>query len=138
MASQLRSDPFDMWRQALSKLENGMNALSNRSMNSDQFTQALQQFSTVALGMQHALDKALRRHFKVLNLPTRDDIEGLSAALQRIEERLDRLAGQPAPAGPRPARTRRPPEMAAPAAAAGTESARKRRVSAVRRKGAST
>jgi hypothetical protein len=138
MASQLKSDPFDMWRQALSKLESGMNALSNRSMDSDQFAQALQQFSAVSIGMQQALDKALRRHLKVLNLPTRDDIDGLSAALQRIEERLDRLAGAPAPAGPRPARTRRPPEMAAPSAPAEPAPPRKRRVSAVRRRAAST
>jgi hypothetical protein len=108
MASQARPDPFEMWRQALSKLESDMNALSNRGMNSDDFSRALQRFSGVALGMQHVLDKAVRTHLKALNLPSRNDIEQLAAALQRIEEKLDRLLPAPRPAGAKPARTRRP------------------------------
>jgi hypothetical protein len=128
MASQLKPDPMDMWRQALSMLESGINTLSNRSMNSDEFTQVLQRSSSFALGLQQALDKALRKHFKLLNLPCRDDIEGLRAALQRVEERLDQLVSQPAPAGPKPARTRRPPQEAVPVPApAGAKPPRRRK-----------
>jgi hypothetical protein len=116
MASQINMDPFDAWRQALSKLESGINALSNRSMNSDQFTQILQSSSALMLGMQQATDKALRQHFKLLNLPSRQDVEALSTALQRVEEKLDQLVAQPTtPAGSRPARTRQPPVATSPA-----------------------
>jgi hypothetical protein len=109
MASQPNTDPLDMWRQALSMLENNINALSNRGMNRDEFTQALQSSSAFALGMQQAVDKALRKHFKLLNLPSREDIDALAAALQRVEEKLDQLVAPPAPERPKPARTRRPP-----------------------------
>ncbi len=122
MATSLNLDPFDMWRQALTKLEGGVNALSNRSMNSDEFTQALHQFSTVALGMQHVFEKALGAYFKTINLPSRKDVTELATALQRIEDKLDQLVPAPQPSGPRPARTRRPPsEAAAPAAASAPE-----------------
>ena len=114
MAPSPKLDLFDLWRQALSKLETGMNAQSNRSMNSDEFTRTLQTLSASTLGMQPLLEKALRKHLKMLNLPTRDDTDALFAALQRIEERLDALLPpQPVPSVAKPARTRRPPEASA-------------------------
>ena len=117
MASSVNLDPFDMWRQAVSKLEEGMNSLGNQSLNSEEFTKALHQLSTVSMQMQLVLEKVLGEYLKAVNLPSRKDIVELAEALRRIEDKLDRIVPVERPAlAPRPARTRRPASAPAPEA----------------------
>lgn len=115
MATSMNLDPFDMWRQAFTKLEEGMNSLGTRSLRSDEAGKALLEISKVSMQMQHVMEKALGRYFKAINLPSRREIIELGETLRRIEDRLDQLLPAPQPAiTKRPARTRRP---AAPVAA---------------------
>ena len=117
MATSVNLDPFDMWRQAVSKLEEGMNSLGNQSLNSEEFTKALHQLSTVSMQMQLVLEKVLGEYLKAVNLPSRKDIVELAETLRRIEDKLDRIVPVERPAlAPRPARTRRPASAPAPEA----------------------
>ncbi len=120
MASSLFLDPLQLWREAVSKLENDVNALATGSMKSQEVARSLQQFSTVSLGMQQVLEKAIEAYLRRANLPSRKELSEMAETLQRIEHKVDRLLPAEALPVPRPARTRRPqgaapaPEAAAP------------------------
>jgi hypothetical protein len=127
MATSLIPDPFQMWREALTKLEGNVNSLVTGTMDSQELMRSAHQLSTVSLGMQQAFEKAIGRYLAKVNLPSRKDVAELAAALRRVEDKLDRLlpADAAGSAAPRPARTRRPPKEAAspasgPAIAAST------------------
>ena len=112
-------DPFQLWREALAKLEGNVNSLVTGSMDSQDMMRSVHQLSALSLGLQQAFEKAIGAYFAKLNLPSRKDVTELAAALQRVEDKLDRLlpasaAGSASAAPPRPARTRRPPGAAAP------------------------
>ena len=118
MASSLIPDPLQMWREALTTLEGNVNSLVTGSMDSQEVMRSVHQLSSVSLGLQQAFEKAIGSYLAKVNLPSRKDVSELAAALQRIEDKLDRLlpASTAATALPRPARTRRPPgEEASPA-----------------------
>ena len=89
MTSSSTLDPFEMWRQVVTKLEGGINSMANSSMNSEQFTRALQQFSQVSTGMQQTFEKVLDGYFKALRLPSQKDIAALADRLQRLEDKID-------------------------------------------------
>jgi hypothetical protein len=117
MAAPLNLDPFDMWRQAVTRLEEGMNALGTRSLKTDEVSKALLQFSTVSMQMRQLTDRALSKYLKSVNLASRKEVIDLAETLRRIEDKLDRLLPEPQqPPAPRPARTRRPGAAAAAAA----------------------
>ena len=111
MSRSLIPDPLQMWRDAVTKLESNVNSLVTGSMESQEVVRSLHQFRTVSLGMEQAFEKAIGSYLAKVNLPSRKDVSELAAALQRIEDKVDRLlpAGAAAPTLPRPARTRRPP-----------------------------
>lgn len=118
MTTSLIPDPFQMWREALTKLEGNVNSLVTGSMDSKELMRSMHQLSTLSLGMQQAFEKAIGSYLAKVNLPSRKDVSELAAALHRVEEKLDRLL--PATAGetaPRPPRTRRPPAPEAVVAA---------------------
>jgi hypothetical protein len=99
-----------MWRQVVTKLEGGINSMANSSMNSEQFTRALHQFSQVSTGMQQTFEKVLDGYFKALRLPSQKDIAALADRLQRLEDKIDMLLPmeQRDPVENRPLRTRQP------------------------------
>jgi uncharacterized membrane protein YccC len=117
MTSSLIPDPLQMWREALTKLESNVNSLVTGGMDSQELVRSVHQLSSVSVGLQQAFEKAIGSYLAKVNLPSRKDVSELAAALQRIEDKLDRLlpASAAAPALPRPARTRRPPSEQASA-----------------------
>ncbi|MCC8961387.1 hypothetical protein H8A95_03400 [Bradyrhizobium sp. Pear76] len=110
MSSSQNLDPFEMWRQIVTKLEGGINSMANNGMNSEEFLRALHQFSQVSTGMQQTFEKALDAYFKALRLPSQKDIAALAEGLQRIEDKIDLLVPieEREPTERRPARTRQP------------------------------
>jgi hypothetical protein len=113
-------DPLKLYREAINKFENGVNSLAARHIDSRELGMMINQFSKVSLGLQHLSTSSLERLYKRMDLPSRAEVAALAAALQRVEDKLDRLL--PAPSSetiaPRPPRTRRPPpEPVAPPAA---------------------
>ena len=144
MTSSLIPDPLQMWREALTKLEGNVNSFVTGSLDSQELMHSVHQLSTVSLGLQQAFEKAIGSYLGKINLPSRKDVSELAAALQRIEEKLDRLlpASAAAPDLPRPARTRRPPAeeasappAKAPAAARAVAAPAKRRAARAGRRG---
>lgn len=136
MASSLLPDPLQLWRDALSRLENDVNSLATGSLQSQEVQRAMHQFSNVSMGLEQAFEKAVAGYLKRAQLPNRKEVAALADALQRIEDKLDRLLPPDTAGVPRPARTRKPPPKpaqapaatAAPvAAAAPPAAARKRR-----------
>ena len=101
MTSSPIPDPLQMWREALTKLESNDNSLVTGSMDSHEVMRSVHQLSTVSLGLQQAFEKAIGSYLAKVNLPSRKDVSELAAALQRIEDKVDRLlpAGAAAPTG---------------------------------------
>jgi hypothetical protein len=112
-------DPLKLYREAINKFENGVNALASRHFDSKELGLVINQLSKVSLGLQHLSESSLERLYKRMDLPSRSEVASLAAALQRVEDKLDRLL--PAPTSetivPRPPRTRRPAAEAAATAA---------------------
>jgi hypothetical protein len=119
MASSLFPDPLQLLRNAVTKLETELNSALTGSSKSRQVVRSLNQLSSIALGLQQLVDKAVEAHLRRANLPSRKEVIGIAESVRRIEDKLDRLlpAEELGAAAARPARTRRPPS-AAPAAAA--------------------
>lgn len=64
MTSSSLPDPFEIWRQALSKLEGEVNSMAGSTANSAEFAQALQQFGGVSRGLQKVFEKALGSYYR--------------------------------------------------------------------------
>jgi hypothetical protein len=120
MARSFIPDPLELLRQAVNRLEGKANSLAGRGLEIDQVVKTLHQVSTLSLALRQAIELALDGFYKRLNLPTGREFGEMSAALQRIEDKLERLSAVEPTGGtkPRPARTRRPPAVAAAAAPA--------------------
>src|SRR5574337_589025 len=132
MASTRNLDPFEMWRQVVTKLEGDINSMANKSMSSEEFARVLGQFSPVAIVMQQIFEMVLDRYFKALRIPSQKDINALAQGLQRLEDKLDTLLvnEKRGPEEERPLRTRRPSgsgNVAAKQAKASTSAAKARR-----------
>jgi hypothetical protein len=116
-------DPLAMWREAIDRLEGGVNNFATRNMESERFSQALAIVLRAGLGSQHLFDKNLAKVYQRLGLPSRSEVEAIAASMRRIEDKLDMLLPPPAPAR-RPARTKRAalPQPAVEAPVATTDS----------------
>ncbi|MGY2187632.1 hypothetical protein [Pseudomonas sp. SDO5591_S426] len=103
-------DPFKLYREAITRFENGVNALAARNIDSKEVGLVIDQYSKVALGLQHLSQTSLERLHKRMGLPSRAEVNALAAALRRVEDKLDQLLPAPSnPAiAPQPPRTRRP------------------------------
>lgn len=112
MSAKQMLDPLAMWREAIDRLEGGINTFATRNMESERFAQALALVLRTSLGTHHLFDKNLARLYERLGLPSRSEVEAIAAAMRRIEDKLDMLL-PPAPAPTHaPARTKRAPEAA--------------------------
>lgn len=110
MAFSLLPDPLQLCRDAITRLENGINDFAARNMDSKEFSQAISRYTQVSLGVQFALEKSLACVLERLDLPSRGEVGELAAAVRRVEDKLDLLlvdTDKPVLA-PRPPRTRRP------------------------------
>lgn len=109
-------DPFHIWREAIGLVEGEINSLAARKLESAEVAKAVNQFSKVTLGVQHVFDCSFASALRRLELPSRSEVDALATAVQRIEDKLDRLL--PAPVNdalvPRPSRARQPSPPAAP------------------------
>ena len=107
-------DPMAMMRSALDQWEKVANEYGAQFLQRPETTQALQSMTAGYLQMQKAIQDAMGKALAAANLPSRTDIEALSARLGVIEASLARIeAGNSLPQSsislPRPPRTRKPP-----------------------------
>ena len=107
-------DPTAMMRSALDQWEKLANEYGAQFLQRPETTKAMQSMTAGYLQMQKAMQDAMGKALAAANLPSRTDIEALSARLGAIEASLARIeAGKsPLPLSaslPRPPRTRKPP-----------------------------
>jgi hypothetical protein len=115
---QSTPDPAAAFRELVSQWEKGINEFASRTMNSDEFSQAMNKATTASTTMQQQLGELIGRYLLTLNLPSRSEMMNIAERLQAIETsihrvgaQLERLAGATAGGGPGggPPRTKRPP-----------------------------
>ncbi|MNQ60464.1 hypothetical protein D3C85_747450 [compost metagenome] len=103
-------DPFKLYREAITRFENGVNALAARHLDSKEVGLVIDQYARVSLGLQHLSQTSLERLYKHLDVPNRGEVDALAASLRRVEDKLNQLlpAAASTQIAPRPPRTRRP------------------------------
>ncbi len=113
-------DPYAAFRQMLSLWETNVNELANRSMGSENFSQAMHKAAGATHGAREAFETGMQRYLAAMNLPSRQELGAIGERLQSIEAQLYRLTqlvegiagSQGAPMGgspsPKPRRSRTP------------------------------
>lgn len=103
-------NPLQLCREALNRVESGINSMVANNLDSPCVAHTLLGASRLAAGTRHLSEKSLAAIYRRLALPTRDEVTHVAAAVQRLEDKLDLLLPESAkPArNPHPARTRRP------------------------------
>jgi len=108
------TDPAAFFREMLGEWEKMANKVGGDFARSDEFTRAMHGATAATMSTQEAISAMMTRALAAANMPSRAEIEDLSARLARMEATLgrieDRLGGPPARANrPKPSRTRKPP-----------------------------
>ena len=114
MSGKTGADPMVMMRSALDQWEKLANEYGAQFLQRPETTKALQSMTSGYLQMQKSIQDAMGKALAAANLPSRTDIEALSARLGAIEASLARIeagkSASPLSASlPRPPRTRKPP-----------------------------
>ncbi len=109
------TDPAAMFREMLGEWEKLANSVGGGLAKSDEFTRFMHGATAAQMNSQEAISGMMTRALAAANMPSRAEIEDLSARLARIEATLgrieDRLGGAPERTNrPKPSRTRKPPE----------------------------
>ena len=110
-------DPAAAFRDLMSQWEKGVNEFANRTMNSEEFSRAMNKATTTSTTMQQQLGELIGRYLTTLNLPSRSEMVNIGERLQAIETSLHRISAQleraggvnPGASPPGPPRTKRPP-----------------------------
>ena len=113
------ADFVELWREALQKWERQTNEALTAASADENVSRVMNQSMTAIARLQAKQGEAIERELIRYNLPSRADFRELAARLEGIEAQLgeirDLLRGaaapiEPAPAPPKPARTRKPPQ----------------------------
>ena len=108
-------DPAAFFRQMLGEWETLANGFGGEAMKSEEWSRAMHGASATTTTMQATLKGVMERALAAANMPSRTELEDVSARLARIEASLARVeasigAATPvAPPRPKPERTRKPP-----------------------------
>lgn len=111
-------DPSALFREMLGQWEAFTNQVGGEAMKTEEFARAMHGANAATMQGQEALKGVTERALAAANMPSRADVEDLSARLARVEASLARiedlltsLAGAPKSRNdrPRPSRTRKPP-----------------------------
>lgn len=109
------ADPAAFFRQMLGEWEKMANSFGGEAMKSEEWARAMHGASAATTNMQATLKGVMERALAAANMPSRTELEDVSARLARIEAALFRIEAAmtdtkpAAPARPKPARTRKPP-----------------------------
>lgn len=118
MAADQKGDINQLFGQMLTQWEDMSNQFANNLMSTPQFGKGQDAAMSVSLKLRETMHEQMTRFLEAANMPNREEISDLRAIvgkldekLDRIERKLDRLAGAsgdaaPAPKGP--PRTKKP------------------------------
>jgi hypothetical protein len=109
-------DPGALLRDMLGQWEQMANQFGGQVMKSGEFSRAMQGANAASMTAQAAARQVMDRALAAANMPSRSEVEDISARLARIEESVARIealmmiqAGVAPPERPKPKRTRKPP-----------------------------
>lgn len=108
------TDPMSMWRDFLGQWEKAANDMGGQLLQRPEAAEAMHKATALGLQAQTALHEAMSKMLSAANMPSKAEVEALGARLGAIEASLARIeaaigaAASPAPAAPKPARTRKP------------------------------
>lgn len=107
-------DPSAFFRDMLGQWEKTVNSLGGEAMKSEEFSRGMNAATAATAQMQAGFNQATERALAAANLPSRGDIEALTARVAAIEATLLRIeatlgAGGARASKPRPTRSRKPP-----------------------------
>ncbi len=108
------NDPSAFFRDMIGHWEKMANEFGAQALKSNEFTQSMNSANAATMTMQSAFQQGMERALAASNLPTRTDIEDLSARVAKIEEALFRIeekigSARAKPDKPKPTRGRKPP-----------------------------
>lgn len=116
-------DPAALFRDMLGQWETMANQFGGSAMKTPEAARAMGAATTASAQVQDATRDAMGRALAAYNMPSREEVTGLSErlagvedTLARIEALLTRIAGDAAaerPARARPRRTKQPPKATA-------------------------
>ena len=81
-------DPGAIFQEFLAQWEKNVNAVSNKTMESTEFSRAIHQAMTLGVGTKAQLGELFARYLSVMNLPTRGDVIDVGTRLRAIRIRL--------------------------------------------------
>lgn len=116
----MTTDPAAFFREMLGEWEKMANSFGGQMLKSDEFARMMHGTNAASLNAQASSRQMMERALAAANMPSRSELEDISARIGRVEASLERIeallnGGTPAkPAKPRPTRGRKPP--AAPVA----------------------
>lgn len=126
MAEQTAENPLDTWRQFITDSERQWNGFFKDVLGTDTFSSAMNTWVEASLTIQRMVADNLERYYTAFNIPSHGDLVALAERMKGVEEALTRietavLKGAPKSASrrakaqptPKPARTKRPPAVAA-------------------------
>lgn len=113
-------DPAAIFRTMLGEWEKMTNSVGGQALKSDEFARMLGGATAATSQAQEAFRGMMERALAAANMPSRAEIEDISARLARIEGALFRMEARLAELGPAaeksvptgPTRNRKPPETA--------------------------
>lgn len=107
------ADPFSFFREALTQWEKSANEIGTKVLGTEKAVEMMHKSTTASLQMQNAMKDGMNKALAVANMPSKADIDALSAQMGAIEGRLARieslLSGTGTNDSPKPKRTRTPP-----------------------------
>jgi hypothetical protein len=107
-------DPASLFRQMLGEWEKMANSVGGQMLQSDEWSRTMHGAQGAQLQAQATAKAMMERVLAAANMPSRTEIEDLSARLGRMEASLARIEAvllpSPTPVRPKPTRGRRPPE----------------------------
>lgn len=115
MLRNMATNPADLWRAMLGEWEKMTNGVGGDLLKSEEWSRAMNAGTAAHVEAQGAMKDAMARALATANMPSRSDVEDLSARIGRIEAQLARIeaavtAGASDANRPRPTRNRKPPE----------------------------
>jgi hypothetical protein len=121
LRSMTTQDPAAFFREMLGEWEKMANSVGGQMLKSDQWSQTMHGANAATMNAQTALKQVMERGLAAAHMPSRGEIEDLSARIGRIEASLLRiealLTGDnpvAGPAKPKPTRGRQPPPAIPP------------------------
>lgn len=111
-----KTDPNDLFGQMLGQWESLSNQIANSVMGTPQFGQGQNAAMTASLKIRETMHEQMTRFLEVANMPSREEIVELRAAVAKLDAKLDRierkLDGVAPPAATTPVKT--PPRTRQP------------------------